>query len=133
MPCHCQAQGRLKCPILDRMSLWFCVLCNFPRYSDRSIKTYMIQRNFYFFTNRSDGLIIPLHEGYCCCCFCVYQSVLLQCFAETQTKHSQMVNVNFNSCWPFQCLCLSSHFLEIISSKQGKFDGSREQLNKCLF
>lgn len=26
---------------------------------------------------------------------------------------------------------LSSHFLEITSTKQGKFDGSREQLYKC--
>lgn len=34
---------------------------------------------------------------------------------------------------PSSVYVLSSCFLEIISSKQGKFDGSREQLNKCLF
>lgn len=34
---------------------------------------------------------------------------------------------------PSSVYVLSSHFLEIISSKQGKFDESREQLNKCLF
>lgn len=128
----------VNCQILDRMSLWFCLLCNFSQCSNQSVLKYMISRYFYkvfllFHTLRSDGPIFSLHEGYCHYWFCVCQRVLLWCLAETQTKHSQMVIVNFNSCWPLLVYVLSSQFLEIISTKQGKFDESREQLYKCLF
>lgn len=44
-----------------------------------------------------------------------------------------MVNDKFNPCWPLQFYVLSSHFMKIISSKQGEYDGSREQLYKCVF
>lgn len=83
-----------NCPILDRMSLWFCLLCNFSQCSNQSVLKYMISRYFYkvfllFHTLRSDGPIISLHEGYCHDWFCVCASVF---YCDAWQKHKPNIH-----------------------------------------